>query len=185
MLPTIQTEVRITRAEFEAMIRPSLVDSIAALHRALQSAQVEPGQIDAVLLVGGSSRIPLVAQLVSAEIGRPVAVDAHPKHAIALGAAHAAALASGAETLPTSADPGGPGVAGVAAAATIAAAPPPAAPPPAAPPPPEPVAPAPPDRSHPPPSPNPYPGPRRQPHPPVHRRRPRRRAHRSRAATDG
>ena len=100
LLPNIQTEVRITRAEFEAMIRPSLVDSIDALHRALRSADMEPENVNAVLLVGGSSRIPLVAQLVSAEIGRPVAVDAHPKHAIALGAAHAAALASGAAALP-------------------------------------------------------------------------------------
>ncbi|MGH3546585.1 MAG: hypothetical protein ACRDQU_00345, partial [Pseudonocardiaceae bacterium] len=36
---------------------------------------------------GGSSRVPLVAQLVSAELGRPVAIDADPKAAIALGAA--------------------------------------------------------------------------------------------------
>ena len=40
-----------------------------------------------MLLVGGSSRIPLVAEMVGAELGRPVAVDAHPKHAVALGAA--------------------------------------------------------------------------------------------------
>ena len=45
----------------------------------------------AVLLVGGSSRIPLVAEMITAELGRPVAVDAHPKHAIALGAALTAA----------------------------------------------------------------------------------------------
>ena len=47
-----------------------------------------------MLLVGGSSRIPLVAQMVSAELGRPVAVDADPKHAVALGAALAAAAAA-------------------------------------------------------------------------------------------
>ncbi|PZS16467.1 MAG: Hsp70 family protein, partial [Pseudonocardiales bacterium] len=58
-----------------------------ALRRALRSADVEPGDLDAVLLVGGSSRVPLVAQLVSAELGRPVAIDADPKAAIALGAA--------------------------------------------------------------------------------------------------
>ena len=40
-----------------------------------------------MLLVGGSSRIPLVAQLVSEQLGRPVAVDADPKNAIAKGAA--------------------------------------------------------------------------------------------------
>ena len=42
-------------------------------------------------LVGGSSRIPLVAQLLSAEFGRPIAVDADPKASIALGAARMAA----------------------------------------------------------------------------------------------
>jgi len=90
MLPNLQTEVRLTRVEFENMIRPSLVDAIGALHRALRSADISPESIAAVLLVGGSSRIPLVAQLVGAELGRPVAVDAHPKHAIAVGAAIAA-----------------------------------------------------------------------------------------------
>jgi hypothetical protein len=39
------------------------------------------------VLVGGSSRIPLVSEVVSDEIGRPVAVDAHPKLAVAMGAA--------------------------------------------------------------------------------------------------
>jgi molecular chaperone DnaK len=91
MLPDLQTEVRLTRTEFEGMVRPALADTITALHRALRSAKVEPDQVKAVLLVGGSSRIPLVAQLVGAELGRPVAVDAHPKHSIALGAALAAA----------------------------------------------------------------------------------------------
>ena len=87
MLPNLQTEVRLTRAEFEAMIRPTLQETVGAMRRALRSAGVEPDGVDAVLLVGGSSRIPLVAQLISSELGRPVAVDAHPKHAVAMGAA--------------------------------------------------------------------------------------------------
>ncbi len=91
MLPNIQTDVRLTRSEFESMIRPSLSDSIGAIRRALASAGVEPADIKTVLLAGGSSRIPLVSQIVGAELGRPVAVDAHPKHAVALGAAIAAA----------------------------------------------------------------------------------------------
>ena len=90
LLPNIQTDVRLTRSEFEAMIRPSLSDSIGAMRRALASAGVTPEDVSTVLLAGGSSRIPLVAQIVGAELGRPVAVDAHPKHAVALGAAIAA-----------------------------------------------------------------------------------------------
>jgi actin-like ATPase involved in cell morphogenesis len=93
LLPNVMTEVRLTRSEFEAMIRPALANTIAALRRALTSAGVEPSEVSRVLLVGGSSRIPLVAELVGAELGRPVATDAHPKHAIALGAAIAAAAA--------------------------------------------------------------------------------------------
>jgi molecular chaperone DnaK len=96
MLPTVQTELRLTRAEFEAMIRPTLAETTAALARTLRSSGVATADIKAVLLVGGSSRIPLVGQLVAAEIGRPVAVDVHPKHAVAMGAALAAASASGA-----------------------------------------------------------------------------------------
>ncbi|HEX7746753.1 MAG TPA: Hsp70 family protein, partial [Micromonosporaceae bacterium] len=92
LLPNLSTEVRLTRAELEAMVRPALYDSIEALKRALRSAKVQPDQLHSVLLVGGSSRMPVVAQLVGAELGRPVAVDAHPKHAVALGAAW---LASG------------------------------------------------------------------------------------------
>jgi actin-like ATPase involved in cell morphogenesis len=90
LLPNVQTEVRLTRAEFESMIRPTLQETIGALRRALQSAGIEADEVSTVLLVGGASRMPLVSQLVSAEIGRPVAVDAHPKHAIALGSAIAA-----------------------------------------------------------------------------------------------
>ena len=93
LLPNVMTEVRLTRGEFESMIRPTLNNTIVALQRALRSANVQPAGISRVLLVGGSSRIPLVAELVGAELGRPVAIDAHPKHAIALGAAIAAAAA--------------------------------------------------------------------------------------------
>jgi molecular chaperone DnaK len=91
MLPNRQTEVRLTRAEFESAIRPALARTVAALRRALRSADLTPSDVGKVLLVGGSSRIPLVAEVVGSELGRPVAVDAHPKHGVALGAAIVAA----------------------------------------------------------------------------------------------
>lgn len=137
LLPSLQTDVRITRTEFEALIRPSLVDSIGAMHRAVKSAGVTWDDVSKVLLVGGSSRVPLIGQMVASELGRPVAVDAHPKHAIALGAAFRAST----DGLSASAAP----------AAPVAPAPQPAAPVAPAPQPepvveapiPEPVAPAP------------------------------------------
>ncbi|HEY1967610.1 MAG TPA: Hsp70 family protein, partial [Pseudonocardia sp.] len=87
LLPDLRTQTRITRGEFEAMIRPALEETIVSLRRAVSSAGLTPDDLSAVLLVGGSSRIPLVSQLVSDELGRPVAVDADPKTAIAMGAA--------------------------------------------------------------------------------------------------
>lgn len=91
MLPNAQTEVRITRDEFEAMIRPRLAETVTALQRALRSAGVDSEDLARVLLVGGSSRIPLVGQMVREATGRPVTMDADPKFAIPLGAALAGA----------------------------------------------------------------------------------------------
>jgi cell division ATPase FtsA len=98
VLPNLQTEVRLTRNEFESMIRPALGETVVALHRAITGAGVTPDQVSAVLLVGGSSRIPMVSQLLAGELGRPIAVDANPKDAICMGAAIAAAQAVGAAT---------------------------------------------------------------------------------------
>jgi Tol biopolymer transport system component len=86
-LPNQRTEIRITRSEFEDLIRPALGDTVDAMRRALSSADVEPSELRSVLLVGGSSRIPLVGQMLVSALGRPVAIDVHPKHAVALGAA--------------------------------------------------------------------------------------------------
>jgi molecular chaperone DnaK len=105
LAPGIQAQVRLARAEFEDMIRPQVVETVEALRRALGSAGVGTAELDAVLLVGGSSRVPLVAQLVSAELGRPVTVDADPKAAIALGAALSALPADIANADPAGADP--------------------------------------------------------------------------------
>jgi actin-like ATPase involved in cell morphogenesis len=87
LTPVGQGAVRLHRTEFEALIRPQVEDTVDALRRAIHSAGLSAPQLTAVLLVGGSSRVPLVAQLVSEQLGRPVAVDADPKNAIALGAA--------------------------------------------------------------------------------------------------
>ncbi|HEY3141673.1 MAG TPA: Hsp70 family protein, partial [Acidimicrobiales bacterium] len=87
VLPHLSTEVRLTRSELEEKVAPILEETIAALRRSIRSAGLAPPDIDRVLLVGGSSRLPLVAQLVSQALGRPYFIDAHPKHGVALGAA--------------------------------------------------------------------------------------------------
>ena len=85
--------VRLTRAEFEEMVRPDLDRTIEAMHRAFGSAGVVSAELDAIVLTGGSTKIPLVAQLIAAEFGRPPVVDADPKVVVAAGAARFAAPA--------------------------------------------------------------------------------------------
>ncbi len=91
LLPTVQTDIRITRTEFEAMVRPSLLETIEATKRSFRSAGVDAQEVTSILLVGGSSRIPLVAQMVASHLSRPISLDVHPKHAIPLGASMLAA----------------------------------------------------------------------------------------------
>ena len=91
LLPGGQSQIRLVRSEFEAMIDDGVQTTIEALKRAMQAADTDAEDLSAILLIGGSSRIPLVAQLLSAEFNRPIAIDADPKASISLGAAFSAA----------------------------------------------------------------------------------------------
>ena len=73
--------------QFEEMVRPAIGETVSAMQRALGSAGVTPDELHAIVMVGGSSRIPLVARELTAAFGRPLALDNHPKHDVALGAA--------------------------------------------------------------------------------------------------
>jgi actin-like ATPase involved in cell morphogenesis len=105
LLPGVHSDVVIRRHELERMIRPLVDETITLLERALASAGASPGDLRSVLLVGGSSRIPLIAEMISARLGRPVSVDVHPKHAIALGAAITAAAGAGGSAAAPPAEP--------------------------------------------------------------------------------
>jgi molecular chaperone DnaK len=93
LLPGFQQQIRLVRSEFEGLIEDSVRDTVEALEQALAQLELEPADLSAVLLIGGSSRIPLVAQLISEQLDRPIAVDADPKSSICLGAAVSAVLA--------------------------------------------------------------------------------------------
>jgi len=108
-LPGRHFDVRITREKFESLVRAQIESTIGSLSRALRSAQVSPADLSAVLLVGGSSRIPLVSEMVSEEIGRPILVDTHPKYAVALGAATLAMMLGAPPGPPPGPPPGRPG----------------------------------------------------------------------------
>lgn len=86
-LPSGPRTVTITRLEFNAVIRPSVELTINALRRTISSAGLQDDDLSAVLLAGGSSRVPLVTQLVFKEFDKPVRVTQHPKFTVALGAA--------------------------------------------------------------------------------------------------
>jgi actin-like ATPase involved in cell morphogenesis/streptogramin lyase len=93
VLAQLSTTVRLTRLEFEEMIRPPLRQTVDLVRRMLDAAGVAPAELSGILLVGGSSRIPLVSQVVQEGLGVPTRVDAHPKLVVARGAARWAATA--------------------------------------------------------------------------------------------
>ncbi|MCT9818964.1 Hsp70 family protein [Microbacterium sp. W1N] len=79
--------VRMVRSEFEAMIEADIDRTIDAFGRARERAGIPLGDIDAIVLSGGSSRIPRVAQLLSEAFDLPLRSDADPKAVVAMGAA--------------------------------------------------------------------------------------------------
>jgi molecular chaperone DnaK len=85
-LPGAHTSIDLSRAQLETLIRPLLAPTLHAVHRALHSAGLTPADLTAILLVGGSTKIPLIPHLLAHEFHRPIRTD-HPKHAVALGAA--------------------------------------------------------------------------------------------------
>jgi actin-like ATPase involved in cell morphogenesis len=87
-LGSLRTTVRITRADLEARITPLVAATVESFASTVDAAGVP---LDDVVLVGGSSRIPLVARLLAEELGRPVHPDADPVTVVAQGAALAAA----------------------------------------------------------------------------------------------
>jgi len=76
-----------TRAEFDALIRPIVDRTLEPCRQALADAKLDASQIDEVVLVGGSTRIPLVRRLVGELFGRTPHSELNPDEVVALGAA--------------------------------------------------------------------------------------------------
>ena len=85
----------ITRQQFEDLIRPILDRTIAPCKQAMKDAGVTPEQIEEVVLVGGSTRIPTVRALVKEMFRREPHTDLNPDEVVALGAAVQANILSG------------------------------------------------------------------------------------------
>jgi molecular chaperone DnaK len=88
-LPGLLTSVRLTRSEFEQLIGPAVEQTVAAMARAIRAAGLRPPDLSGIVLVGGSSRIPLVAEVLQRRFELPTALDTHPKHDVVLGALRA------------------------------------------------------------------------------------------------
>jgi molecular chaperone DnaK (HSP70) len=89
-LPDSPEDVNVTRAEFERIIRPAVASGAEMLPRVARAAGVQPQDVTAMALVGGSVRVPLVAELVGAALPAHAITSPEPDAATALGAAQAA-----------------------------------------------------------------------------------------------
>jgi Fe-S protein assembly chaperone HscA len=78
---------RFTRAELEALIDPIVSRTLAPCRQAMADAGLEASQIDEVVLVGGSTRIPIVRRKVEELFGRTPHSELNPDEVVALGAA--------------------------------------------------------------------------------------------------
>ena len=92
---TVNLRYEMSRQIFEGDIREALQGSLQQVSKALNDAGVRGADLDRVLLVGGSTRIPLVSRLLQERLGRMPHGEVDPDRCVALGAAMQAAMESG------------------------------------------------------------------------------------------
>jgi molecular chaperone DnaK len=88
-------EMKFTRAKFEEIIAPIVDKTIQPCKQALKDAKLKPADIDHVVLVGGTTRIPLVKKKVEEIFGKKPKRDVDPMECVAIGAAIQAGILSG------------------------------------------------------------------------------------------
>ncbi len=87
--------MKLTRARFEQMVEDILNRSVAPCRQALQDAGLKPTDVDEVVLVGGSTRIPRVQQIVREIFGKEPHKGVNPDEVVAVGAAVQAGVLGG------------------------------------------------------------------------------------------
>ncbi len=88
-------QIRLSRAKFESLIAPLVERTLGPVKRALADAKKKPSDIDEVLLVGGSTRVPLVQAKVREFFGKEPNKSVNPDEVVALGAAVQAGVLTG------------------------------------------------------------------------------------------
>ena len=83
----ISFEMDITRAKFEDLIRDLVESTTEPVRKALKDAKLKASDINKVILVGGSTRIPMVQELVKKELGKEPSKGVNPDEVVAMGAA--------------------------------------------------------------------------------------------------
>lgn len=91
----LHLEANLKRSQFERLSTDLLERLQIPLDRVLRDAQISPRQIDEVVLVGGSTRIPAVQEMVERAIGKPPSQSVNPDEVVAIGAVVQAAILSG------------------------------------------------------------------------------------------
>jgi molecular chaperone DnaK len=91
----LHLDTEVSRVEFEDLIRPPLERSLDCFDRALTDAGLTAEDLDRVILVGGSTRIPLVWEMVARHTGLEPMMEINPDEAVALGAGVQAAIIAG------------------------------------------------------------------------------------------
>jgi molecular chaperone DnaK len=82
----LHLELEIAREEYEDMVRPLIEQTLEHMSKALADAGKGPSDLDAILLVGGSTRTPLVARMIEERTGLTPREEIHPDLCVALGA---------------------------------------------------------------------------------------------------
>ena len=88
-------DLQITRKAFETLIQPLVATTIECCKDALKDAGLHKNEIDVIVMVGGSTRVPLVKQSVSDFFGKPVNDSVNPDEVVVLGAAIQADILAG------------------------------------------------------------------------------------------
>ena len=90
-------DISLSRAKFESLIEDLVERTMAPTRRAMKDAGIKKGNVDKVILVGGSTRVPAVQEAIEKEVGKPPFKGINPDEAVAVGAVLQAGIITGDE----------------------------------------------------------------------------------------